>query len=120
MEALRFSLKKASQEVILEGADGQEIKARLMELSGGERDSYLQDMSAFMKYDAAGKPAGLSSFEGLQAALLSKCLEREDGTKFTKEEVQAFPATVQSALFDAAQKLNALDNENEEEAEKND
>ena len=117
MEVLRFTLKKQTLPVVLETEAG-EVTVHLVEMIGAERDSYLGEMGKKMNYGPDGKPSGLSSFEGLHAMLLTRCLVKETGEKYTVEEIQAFPSTTQTGLFEAAQELNALGEDGEEEAKK--
>jgi len=118
-ETLKFSLELKEIPVVLENADGTKVDAYLRELTGKQRDSYLTGLSGRMKY-RDGKVTGLSSFEGLQASLLSLCLvDKADGKLIGITRIQTFPAKVQEALFKAAQELSGLDDIGEEEA-KND
>jgi len=54
--------------------------------------------------------------KGFQAKLLSLCLRGPDKNLFTEDMIQKFPSTVLTGLFDAAQKINGLTLEEQEEA----
>jgi hypothetical protein len=108
----------------------------LVELSGKERDKYTQSMSKRMRYNAKGQPAGLKSFDGLQASLLMKTLHRAeldrtntDDVKVveihdlvSQEEIQGWGSKMQTELFQDAQELCGMDDDedDEEDAAKND
>lgn len=120
MESLKFSVVRKEVPVELQTAEGAVRNCVLLEMSGKGRDEYLNLMNKRMKFDAAGQPVRLSSFEGIQAALLARCLMDVDADEFLKEEeIQTFPASVINRLFEAAQELNGLDIQAKEEA-KND
>ena len=118
MEELRLSLKRKELKVVLESPEGAEEFYFLREMDGKSRDKYLTSIADKMKFDAKGNPAGLKSFEGFQAALLTRTLFKQDGSAVSIEDVQAFPASALSTLFDSSQELNALDEEGIEEAKK--
>ena len=116
MEAMKFSLKKKSVPVEMETAEGTTEAYSLVELSGKDRDDYLNAMATKMKYNAKGEPIGIKTFKGLQASLLCLCLEDPNNAKVTQVDLEKYPASVVNELFKAAQKLNALDEEGQEEA----
>ncbi len=112
MSPLKFILKSNAVPVTLlleEGAVEMELEMR--EMSALARDSYLDRLSSRMRYDNDGKPAGIKKFEGMQAELLSSCLFRKDGKAVIHSEIQAWPASVVSDLFKAAQEMNHLSQE---------
>lgn len=115
MEPLKFSLVLKEVEVVLSTSEGDK-KYILRELSGEVRDKYLASMADRMKYDDKGKPSGVKNFHGLQASLLSLCLINEEGKTVSVMDLQKFPASVQSALFEKANELSALNKEGQEEA----
>ena len=116
---IRLSLKLGTEVVELEQADDTVKTYTLRELTGEERDTYLTGVFKRMKFSPAGKSTGLSSFEGLQAMLLTLCLRDDAGELAKKADIQAYPASTQNQLFELAQKMNGLDVVAEEEA-KND
>lgn len=115
---LEFDLDVEELEVTLKKG-GQPAEYVLRSLTGKGRDAYLNLTGKRMTYDAAGKPKGIKSFEGMQAELLQFCLiEKASNKAVTVEQVQEFPASVVAALFAEAQKMNALDAEAEVDAKK--
>jgi len=120
MESLKLSLKRQVVEVELEKEDGSIQECLLYELNGADRDKYLSTINKTMRYDEAGKPVGLSSFDGLQSGLLRLCLfDKATGESLSSSDIQSFPARVVNALFTKAQEMNGL-NEEGVEAVKND
>jgi len=113
MNELEFTLKLDQIPIVLDGK-----KYSLQELTGQQRDAYMDDMNKRMRY-VDGKAEGFTKFEGLQAGLLSKCLVDPEGKNVSESEIQAFPSHVVQALFEKAQELSALDATNAEEV-KND
>lgn len=110
-EDLVFDLEREEQKVTI--SDKPYI---LVELSGEERDSYLNDIGNRMKTEN-GKPAGIKNFNGMQAFLVSlslKCMETGKPAPVKQEEIQKWPARLVSKLFDKAKELSALDEGDEE------
>ncbi len=119
METLKFSVKLKSVPVIIEDNADVEHKFTMKELTGKERAVYLGEMGSKMTFDDAGKPTGLSSFEGLQSGLLALCLFDENEKPVEKDVLESYPAGVLSSLFAAAQELSGLTAAAQEQA-KND
>lgn len=115
MSTLQFNLKKNSIPVVIEDGDATPLNLTLVEMSAAQRDQYLDSIQARMGYDVKGSPTGLKKFDGLQADLLTRCLLKEDGKMVTREQVQGWPSSIVSDLFKAAQKLNHLNKEEDEE-----
>jgi len=107
MEELKFSLKLKEIPVNITDVDGQEKSYTLRELTGAQRDTFLDEMGSRLKY-AGGKIQGLTNYKGLQASLVSLCLHDDKGNSIKKEIIQSYPASVLSDLFDAAQDLSGL------------
>jgi len=116
MEALKFSLQKQVIPVEMETGPNMVETYHLVELTGKERDKYLDGMSGKMKYNPKGEPIGLKTFKGLQSSLLCLCLEDANEKKVKESDLEKYPASVVNDLFKAAQKLNALDEEGQKEA----
>ena len=113
MNELEFTLKLEEIPVIL---DGKEYTLR--ELTGQQRDAYMDDMNKRMRY-VGGKAEGFTKFEGLQAGLLAKCLFDSEGKNVSEKTIQMYPSHVVQALFAKAQELSGL-NESGAEEVKND
>lgn len=123
---LTFSLKPKVKPVIIETDDGIKHNYELREMMAAERDKWLDEFSARAKISGAGKNrkanVNVSKFDGFQADLLTKCLFL-DGQPVTRKQVQAWPVTMVSILYEEAQILNGLvaeAKEEEETSEKND
>ena len=105
---------------------------------GAQRDAYLTAMQPRMSRDNSGNPIGIKNFDGMNADLLTKCLyhavledkePNDEGVVETEilqilkvctmEEVQKFPAVLQTTLFIEAQKLSGLVKDAAEAAAKN-
>jgi len=114
---LRFELKLKEIPVTLVESGGKEVQCFLRELDGSRKGSYLDQMSDMMDFED-GEVKKIKSFSGLETSLLALCLY-EDGKLMSAEKIGTFPATVQTALFNEAQKLSGLEAESKAEA-KND
>lgn len=117
-EALSFSLVREEQQVTIDNEPYV-----LVELDGGQRDQYLNDLGQRVKTNAAGKTEGVKSFDKLQANLVHSSLRKVEGDKRVPVPVatiQSWPSRVVSGLFDAAKKLSRLDPEEKEVKEGND
>jgi hypothetical protein len=110
MSSLKFSLVGKVTPVELESASGVE-QYELREVSAADRDCYLNKMAKRLQYGPDGKVGNIGNFLGAQADLLTLCLHDDKGVPVTEKTVQGWPAVVVSNLFDAARKLNGLDNE---------
>ena len=108
-ENLEFSLERIEKPVTIGG------KAYVLrELDGKQRDTYLNGLSQRVRI-VDGKPAGLKSFDGLQASLLALCLYENiaGGEPVPAATIQAWPATVVTRLYEVAREMNGLDEEEE-------
>lgn len=118
-EPVKLTLKLKTIPIELEQEDGLVKTFVLQELTGAERDVYVDLMVKRVKTNARGEPTGIRSAEGMQAQLLARCLRDEDGGKLEVKEIQNFPSTTLNDLFDLAQELNGLGEEAEDQV-KND
>jgi len=115
-EALRFELTRKEIPVVLTSPEGQEKeKYVLRELTGKGRDLYLTRMSGKMKYKDDGEPIGITDYSGLQAYLVHLHLYDQEGVQVSFDEVQSYPSSVVSQLFEAAQALSNITGADEEE-----
>ena len=118
MEALEFSLARKEVPVLMQGTDGDDIHLTLREITGKDRDAFLNVLNSKTRI-VDGKPSGLKNFDGIQTALLCKSLFTEAGELVTRKWVDELPASVVSTLFEKAQEISGLVDEDEDEA-KND
>lgn len=116
---LEFTLATTTIPVVIKTVDGKTLSFELFEMTAAQRDKHLDSIQARMKYDEKGVPVSIGKFEGMQADLLVQCMRRSDGNGVTKEEIQKWPATVVSKIYEAAQELNHLAKA-EEDPTKND
>lgn len=110
MDALKFDLRlKTVPVVLIDAASAQERQWSLVEMDGEARDSYLEAIRARTKPGSDPSRPVLTSFKGMQAELIARCLHTDAGELVTAARVQQFPASVQTALFKACNELNGLD-----------
>lgn len=123
METLALKLTSAVRLVVIEDENGAQTEWELREMKAADRDSYLTQFSERCRVNEQGEVTSLVKFDGMQAALLTRCLFRkEDGVAIKAPEVQKWPSSAVTALFVAAQEINSLlkKKEGEEEKPKND
>lgn len=113
-EILRLNLVQKEIGIVLEDENGDEIKYILKELTGAERNTYLNRMKNKVKIDKNGK-ATITSFDGMQADLLKVSLFNENGEAATVEMIESMPSSAQMKLFETAQALSGLDKEVDDE-----
>lgn len=111
MKVLEFNLVTETIPVSLKQKDGKTLTLELREMTAAQRDIYLSQIGKRLHFEN-GKPAGIIKYDGLQTDLLALCLfcTGKDGkdTPVTKEELNAWPSSVVSGLYAAAQELNGL------------
>lgn len=88
----------------------------LREMTAEARDAYLSFVSSRMTIGAEGKPSSVKNFDGMQAALVSRCLYQGD-TLVPAKVIQSWPGTLVGTLFAEAQKINGLVVGKEEEVD---
>ena len=79
-EVLNLKLQRAEVDVVLTDAGGEERRWLLRELSGSERNRYLNKMTNRVKVGAGGATS-IKTFDGFQSDLLCLCLLDESGEK---------------------------------------
>lgn len=114
MDELRFSTVLKEIPVILAGKDGVEKNFRLRELTGTQRAAYNESFDVKVEIDEDGKAKatageGFKMFSAKQ--FLAMCLYDEKGELVAEEAIGRYPATVTSALHNAALKLSGMDEE---------
>lgn len=113
MSELKFSTKTKSLAVVIEDLEGKQCPHELREMTAAVRDRYMDELGARILSDPSGKPIGVKKFEGMFAALLSRCLVgiNEDGTvrSIPVAEIQEWPSSAVQQLYEAAQKINGLE-----------
>lgn len=89
------------------------------EMTGQQRDQWLNSMGNRMKMSPDGKPSGLKTYDGIQAGLIGLCLYDKDNVFVPIEKIHQWPASAQVKLFDLCQEVNGLNDKAAEEV-KND
>lgn len=107
MKELKFKLTGVAVPVTLELSDGATQTLEIREMSAAAREQYLDALSGRMSRDEKGEAVRVTKFDGFHASLLSRCLYR--GEKLVEsKEIQAWPSSIVSDLFTAAQEINRL------------
>ena len=114
-DELRLKLEREEVNIILENKEGEEKRYTLKELTGKERNKYLNKMSNRVKIGQDGKAMGIKNFDGFQSDLLKLSLFDESGEHVSEEDIEEFPSSTQQKLFEKAQKLSGLDTTTENE-----
>ncbi len=105
---LKLTKSRKSQPVDIEQEDGTTKEYILREMSGKERDKWLNTNTNRFQIDRnTGVALGMKDHTDFQAGLISKCLY--DGTTLVPlTEISSWPATALYALFEACQELNGM------------
>jgi hypothetical protein len=120
MERITLSLKRKTIEIEIEDEDGSQKIFKVMELSGNQRDEYLNTSAKRMSYDAQGKPSGVKDFRGMHTDLLIRSVYDENGELVKGAILETWPSTTIERLFEISQELSGLDAEKIEDESKND
>ena len=104
--SLKFSLKLKKLEIEID-----EKIYTLSEITGSQRDTYLNDTSNRIRFGSKGEAQGIKNFDGIQTKLLSMCLMNPDGKLVEEKILKTWPASVLEALYTEAQKLSGLNKE---------
>jgi len=108
---LSFKLTLKTLEVELDAAP-----FKLVELTGAQRDTYLNGATKRIRLGADGKAAGISSFDGIQTSLLALTLQDKDGKPVPEATMKNWPASVVESLFKESQTLSGLNLTDEQAA----
>jgi hypothetical protein len=120
-DAVRISVIRKSQPVELEIADGDFVVYSVKEMTGAQRDDYLNKVTSKTTRDASGEVIGMKDYKGLYSTLLALCLYDAEGKAIPESKIQEWPDTAQKVLFDIATDLNGLKpKKNDEDSQKND
>lgn len=111
----RFSLVLKSKEVELVDDKGEVKVYVVRELTGAQRDKFLNIVGNKISYNAQGK-AVVKDFEGFQSNLLINCLYDNNNKLVAAKEIELWPSSLVNELFKIAQNLSGLDAVSEEEA----
>jgi hypothetical protein len=98
--------------------DGPVHNYTLQTMVGKEKSDWQQFVSGRVKFNAAGKPAGVTQFDGLESYLISKCLLGPDGKPVPQATIDQWAAPLLTALFKECQDMNGMTTEGEAAAKK--
>lgn len=117
LQNLEFSLVRKEVPVRITPTEGASpLTYKLVEMDAEDRDRFLNNLAGRMRTDGSGKPSGIKDFMGLQSYLICMCLEDEKGEPVEEKAIQAYPAGMQTRLFEACQEMNGLNLDEEEKA----
>ena len=122
VKPVSFTLQLAEQPIEIVRADGTPATYTLRELTGLTRDQYVTGFMARLNRDpTTGKILGMKDIRGMYAALLCLSLFDENNQPVAANVIQGWPAKMQRALYEMAQKISGLQDEAERTEEaKND
>lgn len=112
----RYSRIRKKLEIEIEEEDGTVKTYTLQEMSGTQRDKFMNKMSNRTKFDNKGNFLGFKDFDGFQSSLITLCLFDEDGKPVDEATIKLYPSSQQAGLFEDCQVLCALGKKGEEEA----
>lgn len=113
------SLVRKEVQVKVVDAAGSTRDYILREMTGAQRDAWMNKTQGKMSKNAEGKSVGIRDFTGLHASLISACLyQAEDNKPVSEQVIQTFPSSVQTTLFARAQKMNGLEPDSEKKEKK--
>ena len=115
MANLSFSLKLEELSINITDAEGTEQVYTIRELTGEQRDRYLNTIGGRMKFNSAGKMAGLNNYKDLQSGFLALCIYDNENKLVPVKTLQSWPASVLEEIFKIAQKLSGMDKGIEED-----
>lgn len=117
--AKKFSTKRKSQIIPIEGEDGVERNYMLVELNGTGRDAYLNTLNKRIRIEGKEQTTHIREFTGMCSDLLSMCLLGPDSRPVPAAEINDWPASMQMELFKMAQEMSGLDKEDKDKEEGN-
>lgn len=115
---LEFTTVFKEEPVVITGSDNVARNYVLRELSGKARDSYLTEMGSRMEFSGGEVTGGLSSYDGVQAHLIARCLFDENSKSVPIDTIQSWPTTVLNGLFAKAEELSGLQKSSKSKAKK--
>ena len=117
-DELVITLVRKTRKVRVTDENGLTTRMTLKEMTGANRDKYVQKQAARAKTSADGKTSWITNFDNIQVDLIERCLFDENEKPVPAMVIAQYPASVQVALFKACGELNSLDMASEEK-EKN-
>ncbi len=113
-DLLEINLARKTEQVRLKDASTGEVQTyTLKEMSGFERDQWMNRMSKSLKVGADGKSSGVSDYTGIHYSLIARCLYDASDKLVSEDIIRNWPASAQKVLFDKCQALNGLNDDTE-------
>lgn len=112
-----ISILRKSQPVDLEIEEGKQVRFYVKEMSGAQRDEYLNKTAQKSRLDEKGDVVGLKDYRGLYSNLLSFCLYDADAKPVAESKIQEWPDAAQKALYEMANDINGMSKPDSEGAE---
>ena len=112
-----ISILRKSQPVDLEVEEGKQVRFFVKEMSGAQRDEYLNKTAQKSRLDEKGDVVGLKDYRGLYSNLLSFCLYDAEGKLVPESKIQEWPDAAQKALYEMANDINGMSKPDSEGAE---
>lgn len=112
-----ISILRKSQPVDLEVERGKVARFYVKEMSGAQRDEYLNKTAQKSRLDEKGDVVGLKDYRGLYSNLLSFCLYDADAKPVSESKIQEWPDAAQKALYEMANDINGMSKPDSEGAE---
>jgi hypothetical protein len=99
---------RREKKVKIETAKGVETVFTLKEMFGGDRQKWQVEQRARYGVDYGGQPAGIANYEGMEAALISRCMFDSNDRPVPTATIQAWPSSTQAGLWRLCIDLNAI------------
>lgn len=112
-----ISILRKSQPVDLEVEQGKVARFYVKEMSGAQRDEYLNKTAQKSRLDEKGDVVGLKDYRGLYSNLLSFCLYDADAKPVAESKIQEWPDAAQKALYEMANDVNGMSKPDSDGAE---
>lgn len=104
---LRGRLKR--EEVDIEMEDGKVLEWEVRELTGPQRDAYMETRRENFDHDKKGEVTGIKSYLNIVTNLLQFCVyNRKTGCPVLPQEIDALPSETQQDLFTIATTVSGI------------
>lgn len=117
---LEFNLELESVPFKVRAKDGTINTYTIREMTGRERDAYLNALTPKIKVNSAGEQIGFRDHKGFQAGLLARCVYDSTGELVPEEVIQTWSGRMQTDLFKIAVRLSGLGDGGDGDKEGND
>jgi hypothetical protein len=112
---LRARLKQ--EEIEIELPDGKVAEWVVKELTGPQRDAYMETRSQNFSHGKQGEVTGIKSYMGIVTNLLQFCVyDAATGVQVTVGQLNELPSSTQQELFDIAVSLSGIKPDDKKEA----